>query len=325
MIYDLALFEQLNEEYRARPIVDIAKIRQRRALLSAGQEIPNADKPQQITPEQKRAAATGQLKPVLNDINLCGKVVLELGCAHGWMTSVLPEHAGVARAIGVDVERYEGWEAHTDSRVSFIVADLSQDCVMPPNSIDTIISSATFEHVERPIQMLSTLYNVLREGGGAWLRMNIYTAANASHRYTEVFFPWPHLLFGDDVCEQYYEKHHKRPVQRFSWVNRMTVAHYVQIARDLGFQITLARRQVRPIDVPFYLRFFDQLGRYAALDLETNFLTLVLRKGPAGSESEVSGSRVFQAKPLDVDYVARQRHLDKAIARLGHSTTSYTN
>ncbi len=322
MIYDLTLFEQLNEEYRDRPIVDVDRIRQRRALLSAGQEPPTADKPQQITPEQRRSAATGQLKPVLNDIDLSGKVVLELGCANGWMTSVLPEHAGVSRAIGVDVERYAGWEAHTDPRVSFIVADLSRESVMPPNSIDTIISSATLEHVERPIQMLSALYDVLREDGEAWLRMNIYTAANASHRYTEVFFPWPHLLFGDDICEQYYEKHYKRPVQRFSWVNRMTVAHYVQVARDLGFQITLARRQVRPIDIPFYLRFVDQRGRYAALDLETNFLTLVLRKVSAGSTSEFSGSRVFQDNPLDVDYVARQRHLDESIARLRHSTTS---
>ncbi len=232
-----------------------------------------------------RYAATAQLKPIIHDLDLTDKVVLELGCAHGWLTSVLPEHGKVAQAIGVDVERQPGWDEHDDPRLSFIAADLSRESVVPPNSIDTVISSATFEHVERPLQMLAALYDLLRDGGEVWLRTNLYTAANASHCYTEVYFPWPHLLFSDDVCTQYYEMHHERRGQRFSWVNRMTVAHYVQVARDLGFEITLARRRITRIDVPFYLRFVNQLGRYAALDLETDFQTLVLRKRSVGGES----------------------------------------
>lgn len=309
MKYDLALFEQLNEEYRDRPIHDVAKIRERRKLLSSDSPLPRTVGQKVVIPaDRTRYAATTQLKPILKDVDLCGKVVLELGCAHGWLTSVLPEHAGASRAIGVDVQRHSSWKEHTDPRVSLIEADLSQESVVAPRSVDSIISNATFEHVAQPVQMLAAMHDILADGGEAWLRMNVYTARNASHRYTEVFFPWPHLLFDDDICARFYLKHYRRSSQRFAWVNRMTVAHYLQIVRDVGFEIMLVRRRVTPIDIPFYVRFVDRLGRYAALDLETDFLTLVLRKS---TERSVNGT----APPLDVDYIARQRALDQETLR----------
>ena len=212
------------------------------------------------------------------------------------------------RAYGVDVERYSSWPEHTDPRIKLIEADLSRKLVVPPRSIDTVISNVTFEHVTRPLEMLSAIHNVLKDGGEAWIRTNVYTARNASHRYKELFFPWPHLLFADDVCEQFYQKHRGRPGLTFSWVNRMTVAHYVHAAREIGFEITLARRHTVPIDIPFYLRFIDKLGRYAALDLETDFLTLVLSK-PTANQTTPS------VRSLDLDYNARQLHLNTRVHR----------
>jgi hypothetical protein len=92
----------------------------------------------------------------------------------------------------------------------------------------------------------------------------------------------------------------------FTWVNRMTAAHYVQAAREVGFTIDAAVRKVMPIDVPFYLRFEDKLGRYPALDLETDFLTLVLTKGEQGADRD--------CRPIaSVDYSTSQRHLDQAL------------
>ncbi len=295
IVYDLALFERLNEEYRDRPIVDVAKIWQRRAQVAA-------------EPERRHDATKSLLKAIRHDVDLAGKVVLELGCGHGLLTSALLEHAHASRAIGVDEQPFTGWSEHTDPRLSFLSAHLSQTHPIAPNSIDTIISTAGFERVEDPLRMLAALYDIVRDDGEVWLRTNVYTAINASRRYTEVHFPWPHLLFSDEVCEQFYRRQHNHPNQRFAWINRMTVAHYVQAAHGLGFKVRVARRRITPIDVPFYLRFIDQLGRYPALDLETSLLTLVLRKSSSGGDDE-------PAKKLDVDYVARQRHLDLATAR----------
>lgn len=310
MKYDLALFEQLNEEYRERPIVDVSKTRKRRQLLSP-QLLPPAEAQQETVTRAERAqyAATNQLKPILKDIDLTGKAVLELGCGHGWLTAILPDQAGVSKAIGVDVERYSSWPEHTDPRVELIEADLSREQVVAQGSIDTVISNVTFEHVSQPLQMLSALYEVLKDGGEAWLRMNVHTSRTASHKYSEVFFPWPHLLFEDEICEQFYLKHHGKAGQRFSWINRMTVAHYLQAVREIGFDVTRVGRSFAPIDVPFYLRFVDKLGRYAAMDLETDFLTLVLRKSPGGDADETR-------TPVDFEYHDRQRELDGRIMQL---------
>jgi 2-polyprenyl-3-methyl-5-hydroxy-6-metoxy-1,4-benzoquinol methylase len=300
--YDLALFEQLNDEYRDRPIHALAPLAERQKILS-----PTADDQQVVTQaERQRYAADKQLKPILRDIDLAGKVVLELGCGHGWLTSILPEQGQVARAIGVDVQEFSSWDEHTDPRVSFVVSDLSQERIFQPESIDAIISQVVFEHVSRPLQMLQALYDLLKFGGQAWLRMNVYTARNASHKYREVFFPWPHLLFDDDVLAAYYAKHHGIEKQKFAWVNHLTVAHYLYAARQVGFDISHVRRWVAPIDVEFYLRFEDKLGRYQALDLETDFLLLVLQKNTVPAEE-------YAAPIASIDYVGRQQELERAI------------
>lgn len=312
--YDLELFEQLNDEYREHPIVDVAKTLERRRLLSP-QLVSSSEAEQKTITREERAqfAATAQLKPILKDIDMTGKVVLELGCGHGWLTAILPDDAGAAKAIGVDVDWYSSWPEHTDPRVELFQADLSREQVVPAGLVDTIISNVTFEHVTRPLQMLAALYDLLKPGGEAWLRMNLYTSRFASHKYSEIYFPWPQLLFDDDVCDQFYRKHHDKAGQSFAWVNHMTIAHYLRAVRTVGFEIEQVSRSFAPIDLPFYLRFADKLSRYAALDLETDFLTLVLRKGGGEGEDE---RRDDAAKGLDFDYVSREQELDRRVAEL---------
>jgi hypothetical protein len=92
-----------------------------------------------------------------------------------------------------------------------------------------------------------------------------------------VFFPWPHLLFEPAVCEAFYRKHHGRK-STFAWVNHLTAAEYVEACGELGLHVDALRRSTTPIDVPLYARFEEKLGRYPALDLETDFLWLTLRK-----------------------------------------------
>jgi 2-polyprenyl-3-methyl-5-hydroxy-6-metoxy-1,4-benzoquinol methylase len=300
--YDIDLFEQLNEEYRERPIHNTANVAARRQMLGPAEQ----DRAAVGHEDRIRFASDVQLKPILNDIDVSGRTVLDLGCGHGYMAAALAEYAGAARAIGVDIKSTPSWSEHKDLRLSLLVGDMSKETVVAPESVDVVVSQVVFEHVARPVQMLAAVYNTLKDGGAAWLRMNIYTARNASHAYSEVFFPWPHLLFEDEIVAEFYRRHHTRPGRRFSWVNRMTVAHYLHICREVGFDIISVRRKTSPIDVLFYLRFEDKLGRYQALDLETDFLTLVLTKGTnlAGLTADAIAG---------VNYLDRQRDLDARI------------
>ena len=206
---------------------------------------------------------------------------------------------------GVDMREHKDWdnlrEAHPT--LTLLVGDLSQDQLVEPGSMDAVISTAVLEHVERPVQMFPAIHRALRTDGHAWLRFNLHRGRAASHRYRQVFFPWPHLLFEDEVCRAFYRKHHDRG-DRFEWVNRLTVGDYLQLCAETGFEVIAVERGATPVekDIEFYAEFEDVLGRYPALDLETDFMTLLLRK---------------LKRPLglvpDVGYVERQRALDEAL------------
>ena len=289
--FDLELFEQLAADYARRPM--------------RAKPVRRDQKSQREKAEARVAMIQGQL-----DLDFKGRVVLDLGCGHGWLAALLPELSGAKRAIGVDPRRYDTWAEHTDDRVSLIEADMTVDHVVDEGSVDCVISGAVLEHVERPIEMLAAIHDALVPGGRAWLYFNLHCGPSASHRYNEIPFPWPHLLFDDDVCREFYRRNHERNNVPFAWVNRMTIANYVQAVHEIGFRLVAVKRRVVPIDVGFYLRFQPVLGRYPALDLETDFATLVLEKESPGRRRKASPSRALP----ELGYLERQRALDAAIA-----------
>lgn len=288
--FDLELFEELVAEYRSRPL---------------------REKPIKRDQKSQREKAEARIQRIQRelDMDFDDRVVLDLGCGHGWLPSLLPELGGARRAIGVDPRRYETWSEHSDPRVELVEADLSVDEVVEEGSVDCVISGAVLEHVSRPIEMLEAIHRVLAPGGRAWLYFNLYRGPSASHRYNEVPFPWPHLLFDDAVCRAYYKQEHGRRNVPFAWVNRMTIGGYVQTVDEVGFRIIDVKRRVVPIDVGFYQRFEDELGRYPALDLETDFATLVLEKQVPGR-----WRKGRDRPPQELGYLERQRALDEAIA-----------
>jgi 2-polyprenyl-3-methyl-5-hydroxy-6-metoxy-1,4-benzoquinol methylase len=279
--YDLALFERLNEEYSAKPLV---------------RSPPGLD----ATTRMKRA--NRKLRQIAADVDLDGKRVLELGCAHGQMTRQLARKGGAREAIGVDVVPSPMWEEFRGKRVNFTAVDLASGDAFPPGSIDVVVSNSVLEHVRRPLAMLEAIARLLKVGGVAWLMFNLHRGPKASHRYREVFFPWPHLLFDAAVGAAFYRKHHDRD-STFAWVNRLTAAEYMEACLTAGFHVVRHERRVTPIDIPFYRRFIEKLGSYPALDLETDFLILVLKK-----------RRLPARRSPTLGYLERQRELDAAIA-----------
>jgi SAM-dependent methyltransferase len=309
MRFDLDLFERLNEEYRATPIHAASSLAQRRRMLTPTTE----DRAAIPRDERVRYAHDFQLKPILKDVDVANRTVLDVGCGYGYLSAALVECAGAARAIGVDVEPAPNWDEHRNPDIDLIHGDMSAAPLVAPESVDVVVSQVVFEHVTRPVQLLAAVYAAMKPGATAWLRLNIFAARNASHLYNEVFFPWPHLLFEDRVVAEFYRRHHALHQPRFPWINRMTVAHYLHVCRTLGFDLLEVRRKISPIDVPFYLRFEDTLGRYQALDLESDFLILVLGKG-------MDAARRTEAAVAGVNYLARQRELDGRIAQHQAST-----
>jgi hypothetical protein len=91
-----------------------------------------------------------------------------------------------------------------------------------------------------------------------------------------VFFPWPHLLFTDDVFEQFYQRRGVEG-QRAAWVNRWSAAEYLMCFEELGLSVLSCSYAKTPVDEAFYARFEDILSRYPRSDLERDFIKVHLR------------------------------------------------
>jgi SAM-dependent methyltransferase len=252
---DLVLLEELNEEYRSKPLVP---------------EPPRYD---QATLESR---ARSRLLEVHGSIDLADRRVLELGCGAGFEVWYVG-HQFRADAWGVDVVERAAWELLSDERTHFLCADLAIDSPFEPDFFDRVISFSVLEHVVHPYSMLAELYRIMRPGALAWMTGNLHRGPRASHLYRELYFPFPHLLFSDDVIRQYRTKHHGRPAGA-SWVNRLTWAQYEDYFREIGFAIRSLWFSETPLDERFYERFEGILARYPKWDLTKDFFHVVVEK-----------------------------------------------
>jgi SAM-dependent methyltransferase len=258
-VMDLALFETLHREYRDKPLVPEAP-----GLAQA----PREDR------------ARWRLRDVHTSIDLVGKRVLELGCGAGFEVWYL-SHKFDADGWGIDVGERLAWKTLTDDRTHYVCADLAVDQPFDADFFDRVISFSVFEHVVHPYAVLAELYRVMKPGGIAWISANLHRGPRASHLYREIAFPFPHLLFTDDVIRQFREAHGGKSAGA-SWVNRLTWAQYEDYFREIGFVIRSLRFSEEPLDEPFYERFESLLGRYPKWDLTKDFYHVILEKPATG-------------------------------------------
>lgn len=253
--YDVALLEELNEEYRTKPLVP---------------------EPRGYTSAALGADAWRRIRGVHNRIDLADKTVLEIGCGNGYEVWAMAHNLG-ADAHGIDVIQPNAWEDLVGDRVHLRCGDMAVENPYPEDYFDRIVSWTVWEHVVHPRKLLAESYKVMKPGGLQWLRANLWAGPKASHRYREIYFPWPHLLFSDDVIAEWDEKHgHSK--RGSSWVNRLTWGHYERYIHDAGFILRGRAFDVTPIDWEFYERFEDILGRHPIEDLEKDFFSVILEK-----------------------------------------------
>jgi SAM-dependent methyltransferase len=252
---DLALLEALNEEYRDKPLVPA---------------------PPLYDQASREDRARRRLLEVHHSIGLADRRVLELGCGAGFEVWYLGHHFG-ANAWGVDVSERRAWQPLRDERTHFVCADLATDRSFEADFFDRVISFSVLEHVVHPHAVIAELYRIMKPGGLAWLSANLYRGPRASHLYRELFFPFPHLLFSDDVIREYRLKTIGR-ADGAAWVNRLTWSQYEDYFREVGFVLHALRFAETPLDEPFYERFDNILGRYPRWDLTKDFFYAVLEK-----------------------------------------------
>jgi len=253
--YDVELFETLQGEYESRKIV------------------PQA---QGLDPVSRAERARRRLLSVHDAVDLANKRVLEFGCGAGFEVWFIGHHIG-ADAYGVDVIERASWTALQDDRSHLVCADITDSNPFESDFFDRVISFSVFEHVRHPFRALQEIFKSMKPGGLAYISANLYRSSVASHLYRDIFFPYPHLLFHDDVFKEYFRRRGEK-VRGASWVNKLTWLQYERYIEMVGFRIAMLRFAERELDEEFYRRFSDVLGRYPRWDLTKDFFTVVLEK-----------------------------------------------
>ncbi len=253
--FDVELLEQLNAEYASKPLVTRAPSYKAETLAES---------------------ARGRVLWVHRTVDLRGMRVLEVGCGSGYETWYAAHGLG-ADAHGVDVVEWDSWKDLRGERTTFHATDLALDNPFLAESFDRLMSFTVWEHVRHPYELLEQAYRLLAPGGLAWIRANLHAGPKASHRYRQIHFPWPHLLFSDDVIADW-DRLHGRETTGAAWVNRLSWAHYEQYFDQIGFDVVRRVFTRTPLDEEFFARFEDVLGRYPRWDLETDYFLVVLRK-----------------------------------------------
>ena len=253
--FDIDLMEQLHAEYRSHPLVPV---------------------PPGRTASERAERARARLLDVHREIDLADQRVLEIGCGAGYEVWYLSHQFG-ADATGLDIIERAAWKELADERTHYVLGDLTTSRLFDDATFDRIISFAVWEHVAHPTATLAEALRILRPGGLAWIKANLHRGPMASHLYADIAFPYPHLLFTDDVIREFMRRH-GRPAQGASWVNRLSWADYEARIRAIGFRIRALRFTGQPIDEAFYQRFQSVLGRYPRSDLARDFFEVVLEK-----------------------------------------------
>ena len=261
-VMDVALMEELNEQFRDRPVN------------------PHPPKLDQAGREDR---AHKRLTDVHHAIDLAEKRVLEVGCGAGFEVWLLSHHFG-SDAWGVDVIERRGWTTLADDRTHFVLADIGAESPFDADSFDRIISFSVLEHVVHPYAVLREVYRILKPGGLAFISANLHRGPLASHLYRELFMPFPHLLFTDDVIAEFRTKQVGRNAGGASWVNRLTWSQYEDYLNAIGVVIKSLKFSETPLDEAYYQRFSNILGRYPRWDLTKDFFHVVLEK-PAAATS----------------------------------------
>ena len=284
--FDLALFKRLNAEFAAAPLVPAPREQNTRYTTEIG---------------RRRG------KMLERKIGIDHLRVIEVGCGDGMLSRLLA-HEHCCEVVGVDVCAYDDWAAPAEGDLTYLVHDISTGDNAALGLFDRVVSFAAFEHIVHPHGALKAVYDLLKPNGKAYIYANLYRGAKASHRYREVSFPWPHLLFQASVWQEFYVELFGEPMQA-AWVNKLTYDQYVNMAQRVGFRIVEHFPSAPYFNEDFYRRFEYELAAYPKFDLMHDFIHLVLEKPGAAVEP-------MRDRRSLLDYPPQRRDDEETYARL---------
>lgn len=290
--YDIHFLEQLNEEYRSKPTLSTFI---------------------QYDPESQFEIADKRLHRLSELVDLKEKKVLEVGCGRGYLSKSLVDQYGCS-VVGIDISEHVEWQTLRNSpNLDYLVLDLSERNPFAEERFDLIVSFVAWEHMMHPFTMLKECCRVLKPEGKIYICANLYRSPRASHLYRDIYFPFPHLLFPEEVIAEFCLKHgvSKHWFDEYYYRNKLTYSQYKEYFELLNLGIGYEQLRKTKLDMDFYERFRDKLEKYPRSDLELDFFEVLLVKDYEGLP-EVNYLKATLARERD----ARRKEVEESKAKL---------
>jgi ubiquinone/menaquinone biosynthesis C-methylase UbiE len=143
-------------------------------------------------------------------LDVAGKVVLETGVGHGGMQVELLRREA-AKTIALDIDPWFLEETRKrvagDSRVEFVHAPI-EECPLPDESVDVVVSDSVFEHLSDVPASLNQLHRVLRPGGLVYITFGCtWLHFNGPHLITYLHVPWVQVFFSEKTIVSVLERY----------------------------------------------------------------------------------------------------------------------
>lgn len=206
---------------------------------------------------------------------LRGRRILEIGCGFGETSAAIMELFG-SDVVAVDVSDLFLSGPFKNEQFFRQIDATSQD-MMALGEFDYMLSFDCFEHVENPSKLFTNIRNMLRVGGRAFFRFNLYRGPSASHLTSYLHFPWCHLIHSAAEIRYMMQEKHGRDIGP-AWVNKLTHLHYIDLIQKNKLIIDKHWYREVDMDPDFYQRYKEKLKCYPVEDLQKDFMHVSIFK-----------------------------------------------
>jgi SAM-dependent methyltransferase len=169
---------------------------------------------------------------------LAGRTVIDFGCGDG-VEAVEMAQRGASRVIGLDIRepalaraRERAARAGVAERCSFVTGT--------DERADVVLSMDSFEHFDRPDEVLAEFRRLLRDGGSAIVEFGpTWYHPRGGHLFS--VFPWAHLVFTERALLRWRADFKSDGATRFHEVegglNQLTIRRFERLAAAAGFRV----------------------------------------------------------------------------------------
>lgn len=174
------------------------------------------------------------------------KSILDFGCGHGSLCIDIANN-GANSVIGIDLNKkllkFARENLSTNySRLSEIIKFEEKDLLKDNfnKKFDIIVTKDTFEHSLNLPDILNKFYDLLTDGGKAYIGFGpLYNAYNGDHGRAQLKVPWMHVILSEKIIVKRYNKKNNNKINRIEdlGLSKYSFKDYKKIFNDSKFDI----------------------------------------------------------------------------------------